>query len=158
MISGGIKMEHKDDRILVERTLQGDKTAFSQLVTKYKSAVYSLAVHILKDFEDAKDIAQEAFLKAYVNLPKLEHPDRFAGWLNKITRSADADVAQALFLLPLRSRNSSILPPKMALKFYFQSSFTSTTTTDRTARFATKTCKSTRLEWVYTIIPNKTKA
>ncbi|MFQ6040957.1 MAG: sigma-70 family RNA polymerase sigma factor [Candidatus Poribacteria bacterium] len=80
-------MRYKDDRNLVERTLQGDKSAFSQLVTKYKSAVYSLAVHILKDFEDAKDIAQEAFLKAYVNLPKLRNPDRFAAWLNQITRS-----------------------------------------------------------------------
>lgn len=81
-------MEREDDGILVERTLLGDKDAFSQLVTKYSSAVYGLAVYICQNFEDAKDIAQEAFLKAYVNLPKLRHPEKFAAWLNQIARSA----------------------------------------------------------------------
>lgn len=80
-------MERENDGTLVKRTRLGDKTAFSKLVTKYKPAVYGLAFYICQNLEDAKDIAQEAFLRAYVNLPKLEHPERFAPWLNQITRS-----------------------------------------------------------------------
>jgi RNA polymerase sigma-70 factor (ECF subfamily) len=72
---------------LVQRSLKGDNDAFSQLVCKYQYAVYGLAFHYLKNFADAQDIAQEAFLEAYQKLGTLKHPERFASWLNGITKN-----------------------------------------------------------------------
>jgi RNA polymerase sigma factor (sigma-70 family) len=79
-------MEEKDE-ILVQRVLTGDAEAFGELVNKYKSAVFALAFHKIGNFEDAKDISQEAFIKAYTKLPKLRKKSSFANWLKKITWS-----------------------------------------------------------------------
>jgi len=70
---------------LVEKTLQGDKDSFCELVVKYQHAVYGLAFHHLKNFTDAEDIAQEVFLEAYRQLRTLRRPERFGFWLNGIT-------------------------------------------------------------------------
>ena len=75
------------DEILVKRTLQGDKAAFSQLVAKYQTQVYGLALSMSGDFSDAEDLAQEAFLRAYVSLHRLREPARFGNWLYKITQN-----------------------------------------------------------------------
>ncbi|MDQ1316991.1 MAG: hypothetical protein QG588_640 [Candidatus Poribacteria bacterium] len=72
---------------LVQRSLNGDNDAFSQLVHKYQYAVYGLAFHYMKNFADAQDIAQEVFLEAYRKLETLKHPDKFASWLNGITKN-----------------------------------------------------------------------
>ena len=74
-----------NDEELVRRCLNGEQAAFGFLVDKYKGAVHSLARKKLRNHHDAEDIAQEAFLNAYVNLPSLKEPSRFAGWLYVIT-------------------------------------------------------------------------
>jgi len=73
------------DSQLIDRILQGDKNAFAQLVTRYKGAVYGLAFHKVKNFADAEDIAQEAFLEAYKCLGNLRDKSKFANWLSSIT-------------------------------------------------------------------------
>jgi RNA polymerase sigma-70 factor (ECF subfamily) len=73
------------DEELVRKTLEGDDDAFESLVTKYQSAVYSWAFHILKNFTDAQDLAQESFIEAYFNLPTLQELSKFASWLRSIT-------------------------------------------------------------------------
>jgi RNA polymerase sigma-70 factor (ECF subfamily) len=75
------------DEILVQRARQGDQAAFGSLVDKYKSATVGLAFSIVGNFEDAKDLAQEAFLKAYLHLTDLRDTSKFSAWLNTITRS-----------------------------------------------------------------------
>jgi hypothetical protein len=65
-------MKEKDE-IIVQRVLAGDTEAFSELVDKYKGAVFALAFHKIGNFEDAKDISQEAFIKAYTKLPELRN-------------------------------------------------------------------------------------
>jgi len=75
------------DEILVKRTLKGDKDAFNQLVAKYQTQVYGLAVNILRDFSDAEDLAQEAFIRAYLSLHQLREPAKFGAWLYKITQN-----------------------------------------------------------------------
>ncbi len=75
------------DGILVRRTLHGDKAAFSQLVAKYQTQVYGLALSMSGDFSDAEDLAQEAFLHAYVSLHRLREPAKFGNWLYKITQN-----------------------------------------------------------------------
>jgi RNA polymerase sigma-70 factor (ECF subfamily) len=89
------------DKELVERTLSGDKNAFETLVVKYQDIVYGLAFHKLGNFADAEDVTQEAFLKAYANLPTLQDKSKFAPWLRTIT--------QNLCKMWLRSQNQKHL-------------------------------------------------
>jgi RNA polymerase sigma-70 factor (ECF subfamily) len=81
---GGVKRQDKE---LVRRALHGDKDAFGELVRKYQSAVYGLCFHLVGDFTDAQDLAQEAFLRAYLDLYQLREPSKFAGWLYRLTEN-----------------------------------------------------------------------
>lgn len=74
-----------DDEYFIQRCLDGDNTAFGFLVDKYKACVYALAYSKLRNFHDAEDITQEAFIKAYRNLRTLRRWDDFSIWLHAIT-------------------------------------------------------------------------
>src|SRR5258707_855827 len=64
--------ERAKDLLLVENAKNGDRQAFGKLVERYQRRVYALAFGILRQREDAWDVAQEAFVKAYKNLDKFE--------------------------------------------------------------------------------------
>jgi len=72
------------DRRLVERVREGDREAFGDLVDRYRDMVYGLGYHLTHDFEAARDLAQEAFVQAYLKLGQLRDPERFSGWLRRI--------------------------------------------------------------------------
>jgi len=72
------------DKTLVQQTLSGDKRAFGELVDRYKGVVFGLALNRLKDFEEAKDVAQEAFIEAYLKLETLRELAKFSNWLYTI--------------------------------------------------------------------------
>ena len=69
------------DAELIQRTLEGDESAFGFLVDKYKGSVHALAYRKLGDFHTAEEITQDTFLKAYRKLSTLKDPGRFPGWL-----------------------------------------------------------------------------
>ena len=73
------------DEELVKRVLASDTGAFDMLVKRYQDAVYGMAVHMVKNFADAQDIAQDVFLTAYQNLHSLKRYASFASWLRGIT-------------------------------------------------------------------------
>jgi len=73
------------DTQLVNRTLEGDMSAFGVLVDRYRGLVYGLACHVLGRFHDAEDVAQEAFIKAYDSLASLKDKTKFGNWLRVIT-------------------------------------------------------------------------
>lgn len=73
------------DSELVGRAREGDTAAFGRLVRRYQDAVYGLAYHQLGNFHDAQDVAQEAFIRAYVHLHQLQDASRFVGWLRSLT-------------------------------------------------------------------------
>jgi len=73
------------DRHLVDKCLNGDSAAFGMLVDRYKESVYALAYSRLRNFHDAEDITQEAFIKAYQKLRTLRRWDEFYAWLYAIT-------------------------------------------------------------------------
>lgn len=75
-----------DDTQLIQLTLDGDDNAFAKLVEKYRKQVHALAWRYICDFHIAEEIAQDAFLKAYMRLKTLKDPQRFAGWMYVITR------------------------------------------------------------------------
>ena len=66
---------------LIQRVLDGDDTAFSELVNKYRKSVHALAWRKVQDFHIAEDITQETFLKAYKGLSTLKEQQSFASWL-----------------------------------------------------------------------------
>jgi RNA polymerase sigma-70 factor (ECF subfamily) len=73
-----------DERELVERARGGDREAFSCLVKNYEGKVFQLAYGLTRDRQAADDLAQEAFLKAYLGLPKFEARSAFGTWLYRI--------------------------------------------------------------------------
>jgi len=72
------------DEELVGRTLSGDKQAYGELVSRYQGHVYGLAYSLAGDWAQAQDIAQETFIRAYVNLGQLRDAGRFAAWLRRV--------------------------------------------------------------------------
>src|SRR5713101_8592242 len=71
----------RDDAILVERVLAGEKSAFASLIDRHRSEAARLARRILGETADAEDVVQEALLQAFLGLDSLRAPDRFGAWL-----------------------------------------------------------------------------
>ena len=76
--------ESDDDRRLVERVQAGDVAAFEALVRRYERWVFTLALRMVGDRQEAEDVAQEVFLKAYRGLRGFRGDSRFSTWLYAI--------------------------------------------------------------------------
>ena len=83
-----------DDAALVERVRAGDVAAFEPLVEKYRQRAYRLAYNVLRNSEDALDVAQEAFIKAYQALPGFRGQSAFYTWLFRIVMNVAHDKAR----------------------------------------------------------------
>jgi RNA polymerase sigma-70 factor (ECF subfamily) len=83
---------------LIERTRKGEAAAFTGLVERYERKIFRLAKHITQNDEDAEDVLQETFLKAYSNLDTFQGQSKFYTWLVRIA------VNEAL--MKLRKRKS----------------------------------------------------
>jgi RNA polymerase sigma-70 factor (ECF subfamily) len=81
----------EDDRDAVRRVQAGDTEAFEPLVEKYKRKVFRLAYQVLRDQEEALDVAQEAFVKAFRALPAFKGDSAFYTWLFRITMNVALD-------------------------------------------------------------------
>src|SRR5215471_17371274 len=71
---------------LVERARGGDIKAFVELTGRFQHAAYGSALALLRDFQLAEDVVQEAFIAAWSGLPGLAEPAAFPGWLRGIVR------------------------------------------------------------------------
>lgn len=71
----------------VERAQARDAEAFTELVERYQDAVFGSAYHVVLDFEHARDIAQETFVRAWERLPAPRNPSAFPAWLLRICRN-----------------------------------------------------------------------
>lgn len=76
-----------DEKALIEATLRGDLTAFEQLVCRYQASLVVSACHLLRQADDAEDLAQEALVEAFTRLRTLREPEKFKGWLFTILRN-----------------------------------------------------------------------
>jgi len=73
-----------DELALVESAKAGDISAFEELVRRYDRNVFRIAQHITQNREDAEDVVQDAFLKAYGNLAQFQGQSKFYTWLVRI--------------------------------------------------------------------------
>jgi RNA polymerase sigma-70 factor (ECF subfamily) len=82
---------HDDDQDVVRRVQGGETEAFEHLVDKYKHKVFRLAFGVLREQDEAMDVAQEAFVKAYRALPRFKGDSAFYTWLFRITMNVALD-------------------------------------------------------------------
>lgn len=76
------------DEELVHRAQQDDERAFGELVTRYESKVYSLAMKMLRNPEDAEDVLQETFLRGYRGIKSFKGNSTFSTWIYRITANS----------------------------------------------------------------------
>ena len=72
------------DRIAVERCLQGDVDAFGTLVERYQRPVFNTVLHMVGDAEDAREVCQQAFMKAFEHLSSYDPERKFFSWLYRV--------------------------------------------------------------------------
>lgn len=91
-----------DESALVARAKAGDDLAFTELIAHYERRIFRLAKHITQSDEDAEDVLQESFMKAYTNLEGFQGNSKFYTWLVRIA------VNEALMKLRKRKSDRSV--------------------------------------------------
>jgi RNA polymerase sigma-70 factor (ECF subfamily) len=77
-------MQSFTDEHYIERVLNGDKSSYAILLERHKNMVFTIANRMLKNREEAEEVAQDTFLKAYRSLKKFKKQSKFSTWLYKI--------------------------------------------------------------------------
>lgn len=86
-----VHLDHLEDRDIVDRIVDGDRAAYGTLVQRYQSKIFAVAFGVLRHREDAREVAQEAFIKAYRNLPGFRRDSSFYTWIYRITMNLAID-------------------------------------------------------------------
>jgi len=76
-----------EDLDLIAKARRGDVEAYNLLVSRWEKRVFNYLLRLVSNREDALDVSQDVFLKAYQNLPRLDDPARFSGWLFRIAHN-----------------------------------------------------------------------
>jgi RNA polymerase sigma-70 factor (ECF subfamily) len=95
-------MSDNVDATRVRDCLAGDPRAFAALVEQYERPVYNVALRMLRDVEDARDIAQSVFMKAWLNLSSYDPKYKFYSWIYRMAINESLNV--------LRSRGRTVEP------------------------------------------------
>jgi RNA polymerase sigma-70 factor (ECF subfamily) len=91
-----------DEAAVVAQAREGDARAFSELVRRYEGKIFRLAQHVTQNREDAEDVLQETFMKAYEHLDQFQGNSKFYTWIVRIA------VNQALMKLRRRKTDRSV--------------------------------------------------
>jgi len=100
-----------EDRDLIAKARRGDVEGYNLLVSRWEKRVFNYLLRLVANREDALDVSQDVFLKAYQNLPKLDDPAKFSGWLFRIAHN------EAFSLLRKRRPESELVgDPRAAME------------------------------------------
>ncbi|WP_460219797.1 RNA polymerase sigma factor [Psychroserpens sp. MEBiC05023] len=84
-------MTTNTDQILINQIIDGDTSAFSVLVDTYKDLVFTLALRMLKNREEAEEVAQDTFIKTYKSLHKFKGDSKFSTWIYRVAYNTCLD-------------------------------------------------------------------
>lgn len=84
-------MDNTDDQAYIDLVIKGDTNAFAVLVDRYKDMVFTLSLKMVKNREEAEEIAQDSFIKAFRSLNKFKGDSKFSTWLFKVTYNSCLD-------------------------------------------------------------------
>ncbi len=77
-------MNEREEAVLVSESLRGNREAFESLVNRYQKPVFNMAYRLLNNSEDARDVTQNVFLKAFRNLASFDPKYKFFSWIYRI--------------------------------------------------------------------------
>jgi RNA polymerase sigma-70 factor (ECF subfamily) len=86
------RAEAEEDRVLIEAAKAGDPSAFRKLIERHQRRAFTIAVGLVRDENDAREIVQEAFLRVHRGLPTFQGGSSFFTWLYRIVTNLSIDV------------------------------------------------------------------
>jgi len=89
--SSNERMTINNDQIIIDQILEGDTNAFSVLVDRYKDLVFTLAIRMVKNREEAEEVSQDTFIKVYKSLSKFKGNSKFSTWIYKVAYNTCLD-------------------------------------------------------------------
>ena len=102
------RLEAEEDRVLIVQAKSGDRGAFRKLVERHQRRAFAIAVGLVRDENDAREIVQEAFLRVHRSLDSFEGSSSFFTWLYRIVTNLSIDAMRK----PSR-RESEALDPEL---------------------------------------------
>lgn len=89
-------MTREEEMLILQQVQKGDVNAFEHLVRAYEKNVYNLSLRMVKNPDDAADMTQEAFIKAYNSLPSFRGDSKFSVWLYRIVSNVCLDFLRSV--------------------------------------------------------------
>lgn len=80
-----------NDQVYIDKILDGDTSAFTTLVDRYKDLVYTLALRMMKHKEEAEEVAQDTFIKIFKSLDKFKGDSKFSTWIYRVAYNTCLD-------------------------------------------------------------------
>lgn len=103
------RVENFEEKEFLRLCLKGDRQAFERIVETYRDQVYWTAYNLVLDSEDARDVAQQSFIKVWKALPEYDFEKSFSGWVSRITANCAIDLLRARkHIEPLESEDTSV--------------------------------------------------
>lgn len=90
-----VLMDDNEDLKLVSEARQGSRDSFERLLLRYERPIFNAAYRILHDYEDAKDVTQNVFLKAFQNLEQFNARHRFFSWVYRIALNESINLSKS---------------------------------------------------------------
>ena len=90
-LSSNNRMSTNQDQIIIDKILKGNTSAFAELVDKYKDLVFTLALRMIKNREEAEEVSQDTFVKTFKSLDKFKGKSKFSTWVYRIAYNTCLD-------------------------------------------------------------------
>ncbi len=91
LLSSKTYMSTDNDQFYIDKTVTGDNAAFAVLVDRYKNMVFTLALQMLKNREEAEEVAQDVFLKVHKHIKGFKGDSKFSTWMYRIAYNSCLD-------------------------------------------------------------------
>ncbi|WP_452228204.1 RNA polymerase sigma factor [Lacinutrix sp. MEBiC02404] len=91
VLSSNTQMTTNQDQITIHQILQGDTKAFAVLVDRYKDLIFTLAIQMLKNREEAEEVSQDTFIKVFKKLKNFKGDSKFSTWIYRIAYNTCLD-------------------------------------------------------------------